>query len=195
MNPEQAAKLREPFPPEKIGKLPKGGKQLDFVGHAWVTDRLLQVDPEWTFSVTSTYERGKWTVMWIELRVAGVTRPGVGIAPTSFEDCEKLLVSDALKNAAMRFGVALDLWGKEEHHPTKNVGDPGSPPTRQQAPGPSGGPGVCANCGKEIGSFPEATKKKGKWVHAEPCDTPADTVKAAFPGTEEIQYKEGEEPF
>jgi hypothetical protein len=29
---KQLAKLREPFPANQIGKLPKGGIQLDFVG-------------------------------------------------------------------------------------------------------------------------------------------------------------------
>lgn len=49
MTPEAAAALREPFPPEAIGKLPKAGLMLDYVGHAATTDRLLQVDPSWTW--------------------------------------------------------------------------------------------------------------------------------------------------
>ena len=31
------AKLREPFPANQIGKLPKGGVTLDFVGHGYLT--------------------------------------------------------------------------------------------------------------------------------------------------------------
>ena len=49
MNDDQLkalAALREPFPPEQIGKLPKGGAMLDFVGHAALTARLLSVDPD-----------------------------------------------------------------------------------------------------------------------------------------------------
>jgi len=54
VTPDDAKKLREPFDPKLIGKLPrktKDGKTvyLDFVGHAAVTDRLLQVDPEWSW--------------------------------------------------------------------------------------------------------------------------------------------------
>jgi hypothetical protein len=41
----KATELRKPFPAESIGKLPKGGAMLDYVGHAAVTDRLLAVDP------------------------------------------------------------------------------------------------------------------------------------------------------
>src|SRR5699024_2940083 len=48
MNKEQTMALRRPFPPESVGRLPKGGVMLDYVGHAAVTDRLLTVDPEWS---------------------------------------------------------------------------------------------------------------------------------------------------
>lgn len=124
MTPEQAAALRAPFPPEAIGKIPKGGTWLDYVGHAAVTDRLLQVDPEWKWTPAAGGEmgnllitqRGNDSVMWIELTVCGVSRYGVGIVPTKSFELEKQLISDAIRNAAMRFGVALDLWSKEDLH-------------------------------------------------------------------------------
>ncbi len=47
--------------------------------------------------------------LWIKLTVCGVTRPGVGDGKTAKE-----LIGDAIRNAAMRFGVALDLWAKED---------------------------------------------------------------------------------
>ena len=47
MKQEQQDALRAPFPKEQIQKLPTGGLQLDYVSHAWVTDRLLKVDPTW----------------------------------------------------------------------------------------------------------------------------------------------------
>lgn len=52
------AKLREPFPPEQIGKLPKGGVMLDYVGHAALTARLLDVDPEWSWEPCALDELG-----------------------------------------------------------------------------------------------------------------------------------------
>jgi hypothetical protein len=52
MTPEQAAKLREPFPASVIRKLPKAGINLAYVDHAAVTDRLLQVDPAWNWEMT-----------------------------------------------------------------------------------------------------------------------------------------------
>lgn len=152
MNDETVTKLREPFPPHQVGKLPRvtckecSDKKLtcqrhqrarcdvckafvstqhihlDYVGHAEVTDRLLSVDPEWSWEPVSfdasglpaiaPGASGGW-VLWIRLTVAGVTRLGVG-SVAGGNDVEKQLVSDALRNAAMRFGVALNLWAKTE---------------------------------------------------------------------------------
>lgn len=122
MTPEQAAALLEPFPKEQVGKLPKGGAMLDFVGHAAVTKRLLTVDPEWTWEPVAFDDRGlpavsiegNDAVLWIRLTVCGMTRLGVGIASAKSFELEKQLISDAIRNAAMRFGVALDLWSKED---------------------------------------------------------------------------------
>lgn len=47
--------------------------------------------------------------LWIRLTIAGVTRIGVGDGSSLKE-----IVGDAVRNAAMRFGVALDLWTKDE---------------------------------------------------------------------------------
>jgi len=58
MKQEQQDALRAPFPKEQIQKLPTGGLQLDYVSHAWVTDRLLQVDPEWTWEPVAFDESG-----------------------------------------------------------------------------------------------------------------------------------------
>ena len=113
MSRENAAALRKPFPASAIGKLPKGGTQLDYVGHAATTDRLLAVDPEWTWEPVAFDEQGLPALqgrnLWIRLTVCGVTRYGVGDG-ASIKEC----IGDAIRNAAMRFGVALDLWGKEE---------------------------------------------------------------------------------
>lgn len=124
MEPEQAEALRRPFPAEMIGQLPKAGIQLDYVGHAAVTDRLLQVDPLWSWEPMAFADDGgpmirfgqKDAELWIWLTVCGHRRPGVGTAPSGAFDLPKQLISDALRNAAMRFGVALDLWAKEDLH-------------------------------------------------------------------------------
>ena len=125
------AKLREPFPPEQVGKLPKGGIQLDFVGHGFITQRLLDVDPTWNWEPVAVDEHGLPLVdefggLWIRLTVCGVTRLGYGDAggrkgPNAIKES----IGDALRNAGMRFGLALDLWCK---------GDPDAPqpPSRKE---------------------------------------------------------------
>lgn len=132
MTPEAAKALREPFPESAIGKLPKGGAQLDYVGHAAVTDRLLAVDPLWTWEPMALTPdgaplirvSGKDAELWIRLTICGHTRPAVGTAPANSFDLPKQLISDAIRNGAMRFGVALDLWAKEDLHDIQNPPTP-----------------------------------------------------------------------
>lgn len=93
-----------------------GHLHLDYVGHAEITDRLLTVDPEWTWEPVAFDESGLPRIggggLWIRLTVAGVTRLGFGSADgKTGPDATKEAIGDALRNAAMRFGVALDLWG------------------------------------------------------------------------------------
>lgn len=124
MDPITAAALRRPFPPEQVGKIPKGGTELDYVGHAAATDRLLEADPTWSWEPMGRTPAGLPALddhgnLWILLTVAGVTRPGVGDGANMKEK-----ISDAIRNAAMRFGVALDLWSKEDLSARLIVTDP-----------------------------------------------------------------------
>lgn len=96
---------------------------IDYVGHGATTDRLLQVDPLWSWEPLAfdptgmpafVYDAGGKdpVAFWIRLTICGVTRLGVGTCLPGQNDAEKVLIGDALRNAAMRFGVALDLWIK-----------------------------------------------------------------------------------
>jgi hypothetical protein len=120
-NIDQLKHLRDPFPANQIGKLPKGGLMLDFVGHGWLTQRLLDVDPLWNWEPFSLDQDGLPRVdehggLWIRLTVCGVTRIGYGEGKGP--EAIKIAIGDALRNAGMRFGLALDLWCK---------GDPDAP--------------------------------------------------------------------
>ena len=125
MKQEQQDALRAPFPKEQIQKLPTGGLQLDYVSHAWVTDRLLQVDPMWTWEPVAFDSDGlpKFDEnggLWIKLTVCGVTRYGYGEPATRDKyDQKKSCIGNALRNAAMRYAEALDLWAKESLAETK----------------------------------------------------------------------------
>lgn len=134
--------MREPFPADAISKLPKGREDkskrarcntckgyhdpsmfhLDYVGHAAITDRLLNADPEWTWEPFATDDRGLPALdydkagnpvgLWIRLTVGDVTRIGYGSVESAKSEAIKELIGDALRNASMRFGAALDLWHK-----------------------------------------------------------------------------------
>lgn len=119
MNKDQQEALRKPFEPNQIQKLPVGGTQLDYVSHAWVTDRLLQVDPEWTWEPVGFDQYGLPKLdenggLWIKLTVCGVTRYGYG-EPQGRDAHDKVkgAIGNSLRVAAMRFGIGLDLWQKE----------------------------------------------------------------------------------
>lgn len=146
--PTGLALLREPFPDNQISKLPKptisneewkklpkarctecGGYHatsrtihLDYVGHAALTDRLLDADPAWTWEPVAICQDGSPMLdenggMWIKLTVCGVTRLGYGDAQgKTGGNAMKERIGDALRNAAMRFGAALELWHKGDLH-------------------------------------------------------------------------------
>lgn len=120
MNKDMQEKLRAPFPKEKIQKLDAGYAKLDYVSHAWVTDRLLEVDPEWSWepvafdSETGLPKFDERGGLWIKLTVGGVTRYGYG-EPQGRDPYDKVkgAIGNSIRVAALRFGVALDLWAKE----------------------------------------------------------------------------------
>lgn len=151
IEPPALAKMRDPFPSNAVSKLPKETKaqieerkrdrsamvwkckecggthhknatHLDYVGHAALTDRLLDVDLEWSWEPVSFGPDGLPVMdrnggLWIRLTILGVTRLGYGDADgKQGGNAVKEAIGDALRNAAMRFGAALDLWHKGELH-------------------------------------------------------------------------------
>jgi hypothetical protein len=97
---------------------------LDYVGHAALTHRLLDADPAWFWEPAALVDGlpafDKSGGLWIKLTVCGVTRLGYGHAASKPNmdpgAREKEVIGDALRNAAMRFGAALDLWHKGDLH-------------------------------------------------------------------------------
>ena len=119
-------------PAEMIDVIPKGGVELKYLGHAATTRALLECDPTWWWEPMAfdadglprlvTDEQGRAVGLWIYLHVCGVRRPGYGSCLPGKADAVKELIGDALRNAAMRFGVAINLWGKD--HPEKDAPKP-----------------------------------------------------------------------
>ena len=141
------AKMREPFPDNEVNyrpmplikkdeyeKLPKdkckicGGYHattktghLSYVGHAAVTNRLLDCDPLWDWKPMAYDDKGLPLFdasggLWGLLTIAGMTRPCYGHSePMPFSEKgarEKAVIGDLLRNGCMRFGGALEMWHK-----------------------------------------------------------------------------------
>jgi len=121
--------------PKIVGKLPKGNTQLDFVGHADITRILIEIDPHWRL-VPIAWENGRPAVnivndmatMWFEMTLLGQARLAIGTAKANSMDLDKVLYGDALRNGAMRFGIGLSLWTKQEWNDLDHY---------QQAPAPA----------------------------------------------------------
>lgn len=111
-------------PADMVAQLPKAGIKLDYLGHAETTAALIECDPCWTWEPMALDEnglplfdvndQGNPVGLWIKLTVCGVTRLGYGSLDRAKPDGRKELIGDAIRNAAMRFGVALALWSKSE---------------------------------------------------------------------------------
>lgn len=166
----EAVTMRTAFPAHQISKLPKetrtqidarkadkslmvwkcevcGGAHhknavhLDYVGHAALTDRMLDVDLAWSWEPVAFDERGLPAFdhdggLWIKLTINGVTRMGYGDADgKTGGNARKEAIGDALRNAAMRFGAALDLWHKGDLHLDEEGDAGGQSNGAQSAPG------------------------------------------------------------
>lgn len=125
----------------------KNAVHLDYVGHAAATDRLLDADPEWTWEPVSFGQDGLPAFdrnggLWIRLTVLGVTRLGYGDADgKTGGNAVKEIIGDAIRNAGMRFGMALDLWHKGDLHlEDESEGKAEPPQDQKRQPEPEGMP-------------------------------------------------------
>lgn len=98
---------------------PLPAKHLKYVGHARITQRLNDVDPNWSWRPYAEADDGtpmiKNGALWIYLTVCGITRIGVGDSGGRHgPDAIKEMIGDAIRNAAMRFGCGLEMWFEDD---------------------------------------------------------------------------------
>ena len=108
-------------PAGTVSKLNRGkGLVLDYVGHADVTLMLLAIDPAFEYGwvedngIMAIEETKDLYVLNGWLTLHGVTRKGVGTCEKRKQEYHKELIGDLLRNCAMRFGVATNLWSRAE---------------------------------------------------------------------------------
>ena len=123
--------------PKIVGTIPRNGINLAYVSHAEITRILIEIDPMWNWQPVAwqdgrpaTHEANGMITMWGTLTLLGKDLIGVGSVRSDKPDYEKELVGDFLRNAAMRFGICLSLWTKQDQlsqSPIRSVPQPTSP--------------------------------------------------------------------
>lgn len=105
---------------------------VDYVEWHTVADLLDRLVPDWSHAVRGVVQIGDFVAVTAAITINGVTREGVGTGPADGETGIKKAEHDALKRAAVKFGVARDLYRDEDgsNDSSRRTGNnsPASPP-------------------------------------------------------------------
>lgn len=166
-------RLLEPFDPSCIKQRPGVGRSVfDYVPGGDVIARIIEASDnefEWTvvsLELVTTDDKPYWVIRG-SLSVPGLgSRDGVGTHPAEGVDAAKAAETDALKRAAVKFGVALHLYTDE----VNGVAKPASPAKAPTQPSPRNGSNGRRhdNADNGIGPCPECHAPAGK-PHASRC--------------------------
>lgn len=104
--------------------------QVEYVEWHTVADILDRVAPDWSHSVRSVTQLGDLVAVVAAITIGDVTREGVGTGSAENETGIKKAEHDALKRAAVKFGIARDLYQRESEvmEDPKGFSSPQSPP-------------------------------------------------------------------
>ena len=111
--------LRQPIDPNLI-KTREGWKDrngnvhvVEYVEWHTVADLLDRIAPAWSHSVRGIVQIGDMVAVTAAITIDGVTREGVGTGSADNETGIKKAEHDALKRAAIKFGIARELYQRE----------------------------------------------------------------------------------
>jgi len=101
---------------QRIGWTDRAGREheVDYVEWHVVADLLDRICPNWSHEVISIKQIGDFVAVTASITIQGVTRQGVGTGSAYDEKGIKKAEHDALKRAAVKFGIARELYRKEE---------------------------------------------------------------------------------
>ena len=111
--------LKQPVDPRLIktreGWRDRNGNQhmVEYVEWHTVADILDRVAPTWSHSVRGIVQIGDMVAVTAAITIDGVTREGVGTGNAENETGIKKAEHDALKRAAIKFGIARELYQRE----------------------------------------------------------------------------------
>jgi hypothetical protein len=113
---EVLSRLSEPIP-GKLIKQREGWRDhfgtvhyVDYIEWHTVADLLDQAAPDWSHAVRAVTQIGDLIAVTASITINGVTREGIGTGSAESETGIKKAEHDALKRAAVKFGVARDLY-------------------------------------------------------------------------------------
>ncbi|HEX8772257.1 MAG TPA: Rad52/Rad22 family DNA repair protein [Pyrinomonadaceae bacterium] len=111
--------LRQQFDPSVVktreGWTDRSGNthMVEYVEWHAVADILDRVTPTWSHSVRNVTQIGDMVAVTAAITIDGVTREGVGTGTAESEMGIKKAEHDALKRAAVKFGIARELYQRE----------------------------------------------------------------------------------
>jgi hypothetical protein len=88
-------------------------QMVDYVEWHTVADILDETAPNWTHMVKDIRQIGDIMTVTVAITIDGITREGIGTGMAQSEMGIKKAEHDALKRAAVKFGIARDLYRKE----------------------------------------------------------------------------------
>jgi hypothetical protein len=111
--------LRQPIDPRLIktreGWTDRQGNVhwVEYIEWHTVADILDRVAPNWSHAVRNITQVGDMVAVTAAITVDGVTREGIGTGSAESETGIKKAEHDALKRAAVKFGIARELYRRE----------------------------------------------------------------------------------
>jgi hypothetical protein len=97
---------------------------VEYIEWHTVADILDRIAPDWSHAVRNIAQIGDVVAVTAAITIDGVTREGVGAGPADTETGIKKAEHDALKRAAVKFGIARDLYRRESDVIDENGGIP-----------------------------------------------------------------------
>ena len=88
-------------------------RMVDYIEWHTVADILDETAPNWAHSVKDIRSVGEFMTVTAAITIDGVTREGIGTGLARSEMGIKKAEHDALKRAAVKFGIARDLYKRE----------------------------------------------------------------------------------
>ncbi len=88
-------------------------QMVDYVEWHTVADILDETAPNWTHTIRAVQQIGDIFAVTVAITIDGITREGLGTGTAHSEMGIKKAEHDALKRAAVKFGIARDLYKKE----------------------------------------------------------------------------------